>query len=200
MSLKISDILETEPLSKALQYARIFAQERGESDLASWLQLELDGYCATNDATNNSITVPKYRTVVGAHYNDFGQRLQLQSDLAFINETRLREGVESLESLKDTRQTLVLQDMKSIELIAQYLKVQVSTFHIDKAQIIGVLSQIRSELFRRMQLVDPTLSGRNDESTNDQEILLLSPNFYGIGVNLRALCHRIRGLLHFHRP
>jgi AbiTii len=192
-SLKISDILETEPLSKALQRARIFAQERGARDLTSWLQLELDGYYDSNDAMNDSITVPKYRTVVGAHYNDFGQRLQLKSDLAFVNEIRLREGVEALESLKDTRQTVVLQDMQTNELIAQHLEVQVSTFHLDKAQIIGVLSQIRSELFRRVQfLAGSTPSGRNNEGTKDQEIVMLSPNFYGVGVNLRALWHRVK--------
>ena len=42
---------------------------------------------------NNSFTVPSYRAVAGARYSAFGQRLQLQPDLSFVNEMRLLEGV-----------------------------------------------------------------------------------------------------------
>ena len=80
--MKLNDILETEPLSKALQRALRLAHEHGARGLATWLQLEIGGYYDSNSAiVNNTITVPKYRTIVGTHFNIYGQRLQLAHDL-----------------------------------------------------------------------------------------------------------------------
>jgi hypothetical protein len=192
--LKISQIIETEPLSKALRRALALAQERKADEFARWLQLELDGYDSSNRAMTNSVIVPPYRTVVGAHYNDFGQRFQPPAELWYMNEMRLRNGVESLEALRDSRQTIVLQDMTTIELFAEHLQLQVSTFHFDRAEIVGVLSQIRSELFRQIRTLRSADSDHPQEEpgAKSEEVLMLSPNFWGIGLHLRPLWHRLK--------
>lgn len=186
--MNFNDILEIEPLSKALQRTLRLAHEHGASELATWLQLEIGGYYDSNSAMNSTITVPKYRTVVGAHFNLYGQRLQLQPDLSFVNEMRLREGVEALESIRDTRQTVVLQDPTMIRLIAQHLKVEVATFHFDSVELVQVLSQIRAELFSKAQALANAPSKRKTAKSGDtEEILILKPTIHGIGVDLRAL-------------
>jgi hypothetical protein len=191
--LKISQIIETEPLSKAFRKALAFAHERKADELISWLQLEIDGYYPSNVAMTDNVVVPQYRTVVGAHYNDFGQRFQPPPQLWFMNEMRLRNGVEELEAWRDSRQTIVLQDMNTIELFAQHLDLQVSTFHFDRADIIGVLSQIRSELFRKIQSLKSVESRAKERSdAKGEEVVMLSPNFYGIGLHLRPLWHRLK--------
>ena len=190
--MTLNDVLEIEPLSKALQRTQRLAHEHGASELATWLQLESGGYYDSNSAMNSTITVPKYRTIVGTHFNIYGQRLQLQPDLSFVNEMRLREGVEALESLKDSRQTVVLQDPTMIGLIAQHLKVEVVTFHFDSVGLVQVLSQIRAELFSKAQVLASTSSRRSiAKSADSEEVIMLSPNFYGIGVNLRSLWRRV---------
>jgi len=151
--MSLNEILCSEPLSKALQQTLRLALERQATELATWIQLELGGYYDSNGAMNESITVPKYRTVVGSHFTPSGQRLQVQSDLSFVNEMRLREGVAALESLRDTRHTVVLQDPTTIALLAHHLKVQVSTFQFDSSALAQVLSQIRTELVARAQVL-----------------------------------------------
>lgn len=186
--MKLNDILEIEPLSKALQRTLRLAHEHGTNELATWLQLELGGYYDSNSAMNTSIPVPKYRTIAGAHFNIYGQRLQLPHDLSFVNEMRLREGVEALESLRDTRRTVVLQDPTMIGLIAQHLNVEVATFHFDSVELVQVLSQIRTELFSKAQVfADALPKQKTAKSADYEEIVMLKPNIHGIGVDLRAL-------------
>jgi hypothetical protein len=189
--LKLTDILEAEPLSKALQRTLRLAQEQGTNELATWLQLELGGYYDTNSAMNADIVVPRYRTVMGAHFNSLGQRLQVQTNLSFINEIRLREGVEVLETLRDTRQTVVLQDQTLIELFAKHLRVEVSTFHFDKVEVVNVLAQIRAALFSNAQmLANMPFKSSTMKAEGSEEVIMLQPNFYGVGINLRSLWRR----------
>lgn len=186
--MKVNDVLDSEPLSKALQRTLRLAQEYGASELATWLQLEIGGYYGSNSAMNDTITVPEYRTVVGAYFNIYGRRLQLPPDLSFVNEMRLREGVEALESLRDSRRSVVLQDPSMIGLIAHHLKVEVATFHFESVALVQVLSQIRSELFNKAQLLSDAQPKRKMvKSANGEEIVMLKPNIHGIGVDLRAL-------------
>jgi len=186
--MKLSDVLEIEPLSKALQRTLRLSHEHGASELARWLQLEIGGYYDTNSAMNSNIIVPRYRTVVGTHFNNYGQRFQVQPELSFVNEMRLREGVETLESLRDSRHTVVLQDPTTIGLIAQHLKVEVTTFHFDSVELVQILTHIRSELFTRGQVLAGEASKLTTAKRADsEEIVMLKPNFHGIGVDLRAL-------------
>ncbi len=174
--LKLNDIFETELLSKALQRAHTFAQQRGANELANWLQLELGGYYSTNRAWIECSRVPKYRTVTGIHFNLYGQRLQLPKQLSFVNTLFLREPVEVLESLKDTKQTVVVQDPDAIEFIAEHLNVEVSTFHFDVAEIVNILSQIRVELINREKVLTdiPSVSMKAEKK---EDILMLRPTF-----------------------
>ncbi len=186
--MKLNDVLEMEPLSKALQRTLRLAHEHGAGELATWLQLEIGGYYDSNSAMNSSITVPKYRTIVGAHFNIYGQHLQLRPDLSFVNEMRLREGVEALESLRDSRHTVVLQDPTMIGLIAQHLKVEVATFHFHSVELVQVLSQIRAELFSKAQaLANAPPKKETTKGADNGEIVMLKPNIHGIGIDLRAL-------------
>ena|ERR1700733_1308886 len=190
--MKLNDVLEIEPLSKALQRTLRLAHEQGASELATWLQLEIGGYYDTNSAMNSNVTVPKYRTVVGTHFDNYGRRLQVQNDLSFVNEMRLREGVEVLESLKDSRQTVVLQDPLTIGLIAKGLNVEVATFHFDIAELVQILTHIRSELFTRGQvLADATSKRKPTKDKSGEEIIMLKPNFHGIGIDFRALWRKV---------
>lgn len=186
--MKLNDVLEIEPLSKALQRALRIAHEHGANEFATWLQLEIGGYYDTNSAMNSSITVPKYRTVVGTHFNIYGQRLQVQPNLAFVNELRLREGVEVLETLRSSRQTVALQDPTMIGLIAQYFKVDVAVFQFESIELVQILTHIRSELITRAQvLVGAASKPTTGKRADSEEIVMLKPNFHGIGVDLRAL-------------
>jgi hypothetical protein len=186
--MKLNDVLEIEPLSKALQRTLRLAHEQGSSELATWLQLEIGGYYDTNSAMNSSITVPKYRTVVGTHFNIYGQRFQVQPELSFVNELRLREGVEVLESLRSSRQTVALQDPTMIGLIAQHLKVEVAAFQFESIELVQILTHIRAELFTRGQVLAGTTSKVTTAKRADsEEIVMLKPNFHGIRVDLRAL-------------
>ena len=143
--MKLNEVLEIEPLSRALQCTLRRAQEQGANELVKWLQLEIGGYYASN--SHSIVTVPKYRAVTGAQLNIYGQRLKIQPGSPSANEIRLREGVEALETLRDSRQTIVQQQPTTTGLIAQ--QGEAATFHFEPVELHEVLSQIRSELFRR---------------------------------------------------
>jgi hypothetical protein len=190
--LNLDDLLETDPLSKALQRTYRLAREQGATDLANWLQLELGGYYGTNTAWKDDTRVPQYRSVTGAHFDAYGRRLQVRPELSFVNTLYLREPVEVLESIKNTRQHVVLQDPDAIEAIAKFLKVELATFHFDAVELVNVLSQIRNQLMSRAQVLTQTPSSRKKikASTDDDEVIMLSPNFYGLGLHLRPLVRR----------
>jgi len=147
--MELNELLEIEPLSKALQCALRLAQEQGANELAKWLRLEIGGYYATN--SHSIITVPKYRAVAGAHLNIYGQRLKVQAGQSSIDEMRVPEGVEALESLRDSLQTIVVQEPTTVGLTAQ--QDEAATFHYDPVELVQVLSQIRSELSRRARVL-----------------------------------------------
>ena len=147
--MKLNEVLGIEPLSKALQCALRLAQEQRADDLAKWLQLEIGGYYPSN--SHSTIAAPKYRAVAGVHLNIFGQRLKARPGSCSIDEVHLREGVEALESLRDSRQTIVMREPTNAGLIAE--EGEAATFHFDPVELIQVLSQIRSELIRRAQVL-----------------------------------------------
>ena len=70
----------------------------------------------------------------------------------------LCHGVEALESMRDSSQTIVLQKPTTVGLIAQ--QGEAATFHFEPVELVHVLSQIRSELFLRAQVLAPLNRGR----------------------------------------
>jgi len=193
-SKAILETIEHSLLSTALRKTLHLAQRSSQKDIERWCKLELGGYFASNPAMGEDIVVPEYRTVVGQHYDIFGRILMLQSDLEFINETRLRNGVEELEALVNTREMVIIHDSHMCDLIKQHLKVEVYSFRFSSVTLTGVLSAIRIELAEKLEklnklhiIKDLQVKGKNEE------ILELRPNFHGIGINLRALWRRWRG-------
>jgi hypothetical protein len=72
------------------------------------------------------------------------------SESSFINEMRLREGIEELEGLAESRNTVVLHDAKLCELIQQHLGVEVYYFQFSATSLKGIFSAIRSEAIERL--------------------------------------------------
>jgi hypothetical protein len=147
--MEVKEMLEIEPLSKALQCTLRLAQEQGAGELAKWLRLEISGYNPSN--SHSVIIVPDYRAVAGAHLNIFGQRVKVQPGSSSTDKTYLREGVEALESLRNSRQTIVLQDPTTAGLIGE--PGEAATFHFEPRELDQVLSRIRSELSNRARVL-----------------------------------------------
>ena len=187
----ILESIEGSPLSRSLGATARHANRLGFKDLDRWCRLELGGYVATNPAMSEDIIVPEYRTVVGQHADIYGRVLMLDSDLDFVNETRLRNGVEELEALEGSRHTVVFHDSHTCELIKKHLQVDVYSFRFSSVLLRGIISAIRLELVDKIQKLqvfeattDTILPHKNED------ILELRPNFYGLGINLRALWKR----------
>lgn len=168
------------------------AQSIGDEDLARWCQLELGGYWSSNPVIDENVIVPEYRAVVGEHYDIYGRKLYLENDLSFVNETRLRSGIDELESLACGRDIVVIHDSDMCELIEQKLKVQVYTFRFSVVHLRGVLASIKLELSNRLMAIQTVSESIvNQNNAEEEEILELKPNIYGIGINLKALWRRM---------
>jgi hypothetical protein len=189
----LQERLEVAPLSSALRTVLRIAERHGVADVAAWCRLELGGYWSSNPAMANSIVVPEYRTVRGQHVDIYGRSLMVDSKLAFVNETRLRYGVDELEALTTNRDTVEIQDPKTRELIRDHLSVEVHSFRFSAVHVKGILSEIRTELVTRANAMAPLLGRREAVAAEMREdILELKPNLWGLGVNLRALWRRIK--------
>lgn len=181
-------------LSKSLQKAMPIFHKSGAGDFERWLRLELGGYFASNSAMDEDTIVPEYRTVVGQHADIFGRVLVPPPDLSFINETRLRNGVEELEALVASRDTVVIHDPHMCELIKQHLSIEVYSFRFSTVHLVGVLSAIRIALETKLRELNlPTVSLIQDSGVKNDDIVQLRPNVYGIGVDLRTIWRRWKG-------
>jgi hypothetical protein len=188
---QIAKALSLEPLSKALQTASRIVATTDEEEYKRWLRLELAGYFAGNSALSEDTVVPEYRTVTGQHFDLYGNRLQLESKLSFVNEMRLREGVEELESLASSRDMVTLHDAKLCELIHANLGVEVHCFRFDAVCLKGVLAAIRAEAEDRANILHSDALTKQT-TTASEEIVQLRPNIYGVGLDLRALWRKLR--------
>lgn len=191
---KLRKAIGQESLSTSLRKALRLADRLATSDLRDWCRLELGGYYASNSVMTDDVVVPEYRSVVGQHADIYGRPLMVPADLSFVNETRLRYGVEELEALSTTRDVVAIHDPHMCEVIQEHLNVQVYAFRFSSVHVTGVLTAIGLELEQRLSAVETRVKARGPaELANESEILELRPNFYGIGVNLRALWRRWKG-------
>lgn len=197
MTKIIDDILresEHSRMSVCLRKALRLAERTAAKDLSLWCRLELGGYYASNPAMNDDIIVPEYRTVVGQHFDVYGNMLIVPADLSFINEMRMPNGVEELETLVESGDLITVHNPNTCELIKEHLKVQVYAFRFSRVHLIGVLSQIRTQLSDRLEVVrNSGVLAQVSREIKQEEILELRPNLYGIGIDLRALWRRLRG-------
>lgn len=167
------------------------AHEVGAKDVEQWCRLELGGYLSFNPAMSERITVPEYRSVTGQHADIYGRILALPSNLSFVAETRLRNGVEELEELADSRDVVVIHDPRMCELINEHLGVEAYSFRFSRIHLVGVLSAIRNNLDEKSRGLKPKASSSPAITRPEEEIVELKPNFAGIGINLRALWRSI---------
>lgn len=185
-------------VSKAVASGLRIAEATDASDLAKWCRLELAGYLASNPAMSEEVVVPEYRAVVGQHADIYGRVLVLEPDLSFIGVTRLRNGIEELEILAQTRETVMIHDPHMCGLIRQYLNVDVYSFRFSAVHLTGVCSAVREELRQRIMTLERALNDSKSVTAHPpvdaEEILELRPNLYGIGINLRALWRRWKGI------
>ncbi len=189
--LTLLDEIDCLPVTVALRKALRIAKHLADTEFADWCRRELGGYLHSNPAMMNDIIVPEYRTVVGQHADIFGRVLRLPSELAFIGETRLRFGTAELETLAQSQDTVVIHDPTMCKLILENLDVEVSSFRFSPVDVTGILSAIRTEL--QQKLLGLSIGGTSTESAvvpDWDDIIELRPNFYGIGVDLRALWRR----------
>lgn len=167
------------------------AHEVGAKDVEQWCRLELGGYLSSNPAMSERITVPEYRSVTGQHADIYGRILTLPSDLSFVAETRLRNGVEELEELADSRDVVVIHDPRMCELIKEHLDVEIYSFRFSRIHLVGVLSAIRNNLDEKSRGLKPKAGSSSAPVRAEEEIIEIKPNIGGIGINLRALWRSI---------
>jgi hypothetical protein len=186
------------PVSNLLSRTLRLARRLGAADLERWVRLELEGYFNTNAALRESDVVPPYRTVVGRYYDSYGRLFQITDpDLQFVNEYRLRTGADELEAYLERGGYITIQDLNFTELLRTKLKVDVDRFRFDTTQLRGILTAIRNELGDRLdalpsaQSVAPASIGLLPAPQLADEIIVLRPNLWGVGLNLRAAWRRL---------
>jgi len=183
----------SDALSQVIQLSRT-SSNRG---LENWARLELLGYFNTNSAMTDETIVPEYRTVAGQWFDEYRRPLVLDNaSLGFVNEIRLRHGVAELEGLQSARNTLTARFPEFSELIRRELGVDVSLFCFSPHAVGAVIASIKTELHERLSHTIHELFPSPALATIHMadEILELRPNFYGVGLNLRALWRKLQSL------
>jgi len=188
-------LIEQQPLSRSLPAALRIANSITDEEWASWIKLELMGYLADNPAMRKQTAVPEYRAVPGLWYDDYGRSLAINDPgLAFINELRLRQGVTELESIAAGNGPLVMRPMEFSDIIRNNFDVEVSIFQFQPRSVCQVLTNIKVQLLDRVASRRERISAIPvNQISQKAEILLLKPNLYGVGVDLKALWRRAFG-------
>lgn len=188
---RILDTIESAHLSKALWEALRLSRHHNSPAFEKWCRLELVGYYSSNPAMDENVVVPEYRTVVGQHSDYFGRPLILEHDLAFFNDTRLRNGVPELESLAKSQDMVAMQDTNMCRLIKHHLDVEVHVFRFSCSELAGLISAIQMRLSDWLQKIpEPS---KEPLGVDREDLFELKPNFHGIGVDLKALWRKCTG-------
>lgn len=184
-----------EALSAVLSSALRLARDRDDHRLAVWIELELLGYKAGTPSMTNDVVVPEYRTISGQWFDAFGRRFVVTDPrIAFVNETRLREGVTELERYATVQGDLALPLPEFAEILKRELHVDVYWFRYTPTAIPPILARIRSQLVQRLVDSGSQLEGAETQRApaRNEDVVEIRPNFYGIGINVRALVRRWR--------
>lgn len=186
-------LVEEQTLSRSLPTALRVATAISDEEWASWIRLELIGYFADNPAMKVDTIVPEYREVPGLWYDDYGRVLALKNtDIAFINELRLRCGVPELERIATGTGTMAMRPTEFSETLRNNLNVEVSVFRFQPSSVNQVLMNIKIRLLDHLARRDGRISTiPNVQVSHDTELLQLKPNFYGIGIDLKAMWRRV---------
>jgi len=173
-----------------LPIALRLAQQLENEEFEKWIRLELHGYFNSNPVITEDVVVPKYRTVAGQHSDDFGRPIVItNSELSFVNETRLRFSVAELEQMVSKSEQISTRDPVMTEIIKENLNVVVTIFTFSTKQIPGILSSIKTRLSDYLIEIKPKIESFESEIQimPNEDVLELKPNIYGIGINLNAL-------------
>jgi hypothetical protein len=193
---QIVSLMEEQPLSKSLPAALRIANTLQDQGWASWIRLELMGYSADNPAMTEEIVVPEYRSVSGLWYDDYGRSLIVDDPtLTFINEIRVRQGVAELEGIASAKGPLSMRLIDFSEIIRENLNVDVSIFRFQPSSVSQVLSNIQSLLIDQVCSRQDKIDAISDtQLVHEGEVLQLKPSVYGVGIDLKALWRKVRGL------
>lgn len=165
---KLVDAAASEPLSRLLPSTLALARKLGNRELEKWVRLELEGYYNTNPALTEDVEVPTYRTIVGQRSDEYGRPFVFK-DLRFhfVNEDRLRNGVEELEHLATGEELISYRDPSTarVTLIREKLGVEAPIFTFNPYQIHGILSGIRARLVDWLTEIEPDVERPKDTSS-----------------------------------
>ncbi len=146
----IKDRIGDRSLSDSLQKFLSVAYELGHIESIHWAKLELNGYDQFGDMKEDDI-VPAYREIKGRHFDRYGHELVIDDlSQSFINTVRLRFGVALLEQLAEKTQMQNIRNDKIISTIKENLNVEVEKFCFSPAELVPVISRIRTKLFEHL--------------------------------------------------
>ncbi len=141
---EVMEKADTAPLGQVLRLALRLARELGNEPFEKWVRLEIDGYF--RDTMSKDDKVPEYRAVSGRYRDVFGRLgLTINPAWAFLNEYRLRQGVEVLEKLESGPDPVVIEDDNVLEKIRE-LNPNVRDFILSTASLSEALAGVRSRL------------------------------------------------------
>jgi hypothetical protein len=140
------------PTSEILHKALLIAKNTKDVELEGWIKLEINGYFNTNPFLTEATVVPEYRTVSGLYCDIYNRPLLIDDNkLQFINTTRLRNGISELENFKTKYGSFMkIVEAESLNLVREFLKVEVHYFSFPTASIDSILDQIRIELLDKI--------------------------------------------------
>jgi len=189
------DNVAAQALSQSLPRVLTVATSIRDDSLATLVKLELMGYWEDNPEMSADVVVPEYRTVAGNWYDDYGRRFLVQDEkIAFVNEIRLRQGVAELEGYSTATQVLSMRQPSYAEAIRDSLKVNVSVFQFHANTICQVLANIRVHILEELaQRQEAIAAVRISKQEPGDDIILVKPQLYGVGIDLRALWRRTLG-------
>jgi hypothetical protein len=141
----------TKPLSEVMVLALELGHRAEDEELVKWASLELNGYFSTNPALTEDVIVPEYRTVAGLFSDEYGRPFIIPDPkLYFVNERRIREGVNELERYAKSSEPIKFVDTTANDIIRQYFNVNVVVYTLTPGVFDPILSSIRTELLKRI--------------------------------------------------
>jgi hypothetical protein len=190
---QVVTLVEEQPLSRSLPTALRVAIMIADEEWAAWIRLESMGYFARNPAMKDSTIVPEYRAVSGQWYDDYGRMFAVDnSQLGFINELRLREGVAELEGLASGSGPLAMRPTELSEFIKKDLNTHVTVFQFSRSSVSQILTNIKVHLLDQLaNRMTKIMEVPDAQITKEAEILQIKPGFYGVSIDMKALWRRI---------
>jgi hypothetical protein len=112
----------------------------------------------TNQALTDDDEVPKYRTIAGQYVDKYKRPLVITTTgLEFVNEIRMRNGVEELQLFSIKDKILNAQDPNMVEFLKNNFGFDVFAFRFSSVQIVGIISAIRTKFIDWLKEIQPSI-------------------------------------------